>query len=254
MKEMRRAAQKGQALLIVLLVTAVALTVGLAAVSRSVTDVQISKEEEEAVRAFSAAEAGIEEVLGSLPELEGYSGNLGEGLEVAASAETGGESGFETGPVAEGEVVEVNLEGSGLTASQIDVCWNGEGALEIVIIKEESGEDKIEKGVYGGSFEGAESGNCGSSLSGVDTRVRVAIPTGGGVTPIAMRIRPLQEDSYIVLRPTEGGLPSQHYVIESTGRVVETGVTRKIRVTRAIKPALPAFFDYALFSGGVLVK
>ena len=55
--------QSGQALLIILLVMAVGLTVALAIVSRSVTDIRISRQEEESARAFSAAEAGIEQAL-----------------------------------------------------------------------------------------------------------------------------------------------------------------------------------------------
>ncbi|OGM05203.1 hypothetical protein A2125_01725 [Candidatus Woesebacteria bacterium GWB1_43_5] len=55
--------QKGQALLIVLLSMAVILTVVLSILGRSVTDVTITSREEEAIRAFSAAEAGIEEGL-----------------------------------------------------------------------------------------------------------------------------------------------------------------------------------------------
>ncbi|MBN1168786.1 hypothetical protein JXA63_02750 [Candidatus Woesebacteria bacterium] len=55
--------QSGQALLIVLLVMAVALTVVMSSVSRSVTDISVSEVEKDSSRAFSAAEAGIEEAL-----------------------------------------------------------------------------------------------------------------------------------------------------------------------------------------------
>src|SRR3990170_3028399 len=55
--------QGGQALLIVLLAMAVMLTVVLSVASRSVTDVTVTTYEEDALRAFSAAEAGIEEKL-----------------------------------------------------------------------------------------------------------------------------------------------------------------------------------------------
>ncbi len=55
--------QKGQALLIILLVMAVILTIALSIASRSVTDISISKQEDDASRAFSAAEAGIEQAL-----------------------------------------------------------------------------------------------------------------------------------------------------------------------------------------------
>lgn len=54
---------KGQALLIVLLSLAVVLTIVLFIVSRSITDISISTKEENSLRAFSAAEAGIERAL-----------------------------------------------------------------------------------------------------------------------------------------------------------------------------------------------
>src|SRR3972149_445322 len=55
--------QTGQALLIVLLTMTVVLTIVLSVVSRSVTDISITSYEEDAQRAFNAAEAGIERVL-----------------------------------------------------------------------------------------------------------------------------------------------------------------------------------------------
>jgi len=55
--------ESGQALLIVLLSMAVILTVVLSILSRSILDVAVSTGEEEALRAFSAAEAGIERGL-----------------------------------------------------------------------------------------------------------------------------------------------------------------------------------------------
>ncbi len=55
--------QRGQALLIVLLSMAVILTVVLSVLSRSVTDIAVTSRGEEAIRAFSAAEAGVEQAL-----------------------------------------------------------------------------------------------------------------------------------------------------------------------------------------------
>lgn len=57
--------ERGQILLITVLVMIIALTVGLSVASRSITSLRISTEEENSVRAFSAAEAGIEQVLKS---------------------------------------------------------------------------------------------------------------------------------------------------------------------------------------------
>ncbi|MDP3994288.1 MAG: pilus assembly PilX N-terminal domain-containing protein [bacterium] len=53
----------GQALLLVLLSMAVALTLVLSVLSRTISDVKISSQDENSQRAFSAAEAGIEQAL-----------------------------------------------------------------------------------------------------------------------------------------------------------------------------------------------
>ncbi len=55
--------QKGQALIIILLIMSVLLTVVLSVVSRSITEVGVTSYEENALRAFSAAEAGVERAL-----------------------------------------------------------------------------------------------------------------------------------------------------------------------------------------------
>jgi hypothetical protein len=58
-----RKRQEGQALLVVVLVMAVSLIVVLSIASRSTTDVTVTTYDENRLRAFSAAEAGVEEAL-----------------------------------------------------------------------------------------------------------------------------------------------------------------------------------------------
>lgn len=53
--------QRGQVLIVVIMTLLVVSVVVLAAASRSITDVKISQTSEESARAFSAAEAGVEE-------------------------------------------------------------------------------------------------------------------------------------------------------------------------------------------------
>jgi hypothetical protein len=55
--------QRGQALLIVLLVLSVALTVVLSIASKSVTEITVTEYQENSARALSAAEAGVEESI-----------------------------------------------------------------------------------------------------------------------------------------------------------------------------------------------
>lgn len=78
--------QKGQALLIVILVSLVLLTIGFSVVQQNIDETRITKLEEDNKRALAAAEAGIESLLqsnnksvtigknGVLPDLEGIEG------------------------------------------------------------------------------------------------------------------------------------------------------------------------------------
>src|SRR3989344_7210327 len=62
-------AQRGQVIVILLLLMLAALSIGLAVTQRSVTDVTTSTQTEQSSRAFSAAEAGLEKALsGSLDQ------------------------------------------------------------------------------------------------------------------------------------------------------------------------------------------
>jgi len=60
---MNRKQFSGQTILLVVLTLAVVLTLILSVISRSITDVKVTSVEEESLRAFSAAEAGIERHL-----------------------------------------------------------------------------------------------------------------------------------------------------------------------------------------------
>src|ERR1039457_1993808 len=57
--------QKGQILLIVVLIMVTSLTIGLAVAARSITNVRTSQDSANSEKAFSAAEAGVEQTLTS---------------------------------------------------------------------------------------------------------------------------------------------------------------------------------------------
>jgi len=73
--------QSGQALLLVLLSMAVVLTVVLSVLSRTITDITVTTKEEEALRAFAAAEAGIERAL----IIGSNAGEFGDGASFTAT-------------------------------------------------------------------------------------------------------------------------------------------------------------------------
>jgi hypothetical protein len=63
MLQVSKNSQKGQMLLIVVLVMVVALSVGLSIASRSITNLRITSEQANSQKAFTAAESGIEEAI-----------------------------------------------------------------------------------------------------------------------------------------------------------------------------------------------
>lgn len=70
-------------------------------------------------------------------------------------------------------------------------------------------------------------------------------------SPVLLRIRTLYNNSSqpVGVLPEAGrALPQQGFLVESSGST-DSGVTRKLRVIQPY-PALPAIFDYVLFSGG----
>ena len=136
---MTRNRESGQALVLVLLSLSVVLTVVLFILARSVTDVTVSSRQEESVRAFSAAEAGIERalVVGS-----GFGatdiGNASYTTSVTDFALGGNDMNFPT-LISSGDTVTtwfVSHDADGnlgcgslpcFTGSQMKVCWGNPG-------------------------------------------------------------------------------------------------------------------------------
>lgn len=188
----RKNNQKGQALLLVLLSMSVVLTVVLSIVSRSILDVAVTTGEEEALRAFSAAEAGVERalIIGS---------DIGK-TNIGDAEFTTGVSGFASGV---GEFVHpVNIfSGESLTAWFVDhdtdgnlecspskpcftgrtikICWGKEGssfsdaitpAMEVSVVYAETpgvyGTIKIARAVFDPNTARRGSNNFGSTDAG----------------------------------------------------------------------------------------
>ena len=125
----------GQALIVVLLVVGVALTVGLAIVARSVTEVSVSTVQDESARALSAAEAGIEQSLGGVITGSGAGsvGTVGDAFTVQSNSSSGITSYVYPEELVAGDTatmaVDAGFLGGGKT---IRLCWGGNGAIEVM--------------------------------------------------------------------------------------------------------------------------
>lgn len=235
----------GQITLVALLVMVVLLTVGLAVVSRSVTDIRISKEAEESARAFSAAEAGIEDLLKE--DLVGlpYVGDIYQGstqvggLTVGYSVER--TNSFQT-KIAQNDVAEVKLDG--FTGTGVEVDWRNSG-LELSLIYQSGGYKIARWALYNGP-------SCGENFTVVPSG-RFPIDFSAYSSPKVLRIRPICAETTVTVSGVGAPLPDQFYIIRSSATVPEGGQTRSIELTKSL-PLLPPIFDYVLFSGGGLIK
>lgn len=274
--------QKGQALLIVLLVMVVGLTIGLSLATRSVTDIKISTQLEESSRAFSAAEAGIESALKGEVATGACSGDVAVTSNVTYNAcvETAGgtASPLSLGKIGIADTYTVWLTSHDLAGNleigetydyggaSIDVCWQqAEGTVKpametTVVYKDVANNYQIWRGAYDpedtdpgrrpvNHFQDTDDAiTCGATGY---YGIRISSPFDPSNVVIAMRVRPFYTDANVIIAPVGADLPSQGLLIISTGRLGDT--LRKVQVIQSY-PQLPAIFDYVLFSGNTLCR
>lgn len=285
---------EGQALIIILLVLAVASTIVLSLISRTTTDIAITTKEKEASRAFSAAEAGVEEALVGGPS----SGTLpgGETYQVQVGAVAEGATDF---PIPQkllaGETLPVwfvshaddgTLTCSGkpcFAGSTIKLCWGDEGtdpnsstapALEVAVLYAATpgnyGTIRVARTPYdpnsarrsSNNFSAPDTGSC--TISGVNYAFgkNVNFSDLGIPSSVYNTANGLQTARLRLFYNTD----SSHSVGVNVGnplpaqgtRIESTGLaeqsTRKVEVFE-LYPDLPPIFDFAVFGGsGDLTK
>ena len=274
MRQIKNIFQKGQIGLIVVLIVAVGLTIGLAIVSQSVTDISVSETEEKSLRAFNAAEAGIEEIL----RRESLVGGISEDIEVTddlTAAVTVEERRTQSVVLGRNEAIEVPLLGA--TTSRLKISWvdtndseqnpgtctesEAPASLEIIRIRNESGQIVPYRYLYN-ACDALDSINNFSNIlgdspglqDGEEPYLKQIIFTNidgddsDGIYDSVMRIRTFYNKASVAIVDPDGeGLPVQEYQIVSSTSI-ESGETRSVEVTRSIE-AWPPIFDYVLFSG-----
>lgn len=273
----------GQSLLVILLVMAVILTIGLAVVSYSITDIKISQQEEESARAFSAAEAGIEESLrvgaATSATVGEITANVTEAIQGGGEDFNFGESKFPSGELANVWLIGHTEEGALDPAisfpynGQIKICWGEETtlgsstpALELALVYQNvGGEYKVVRQGYdpvNGRTVGfdesldKDGGNCDSNLAfGKDISLDSgAFNLTASDKPYLLRLKLLyNSDLQPIAVQTNSNLPEQGKCYESSATVQVSGITRKIRQCQFFQ-APPEIFDYVLFSTSDLVK
>jgi len=275
--------QSGQVLLIVVLVAVISLTVGLAAVSRSITNTRVSTEESNSQKALSAAEAGLEAQIQkanetpdeNMPELNGnFEGSAK--YTATSTKKNGPEVVFNDYkvPVSKSEGADVWLSlypdftfPTPAISPELDIYWknadsnscgtgaNANPAIEIVVLRGPDKNDPILdryavdscRGRGNGFVAPTQDGNL-TPITGKPTyvynhRFRIGPINNGYI----VRIIPIYNDALIAVKTVGGvSLPGQGFDIVSEGTSGET--TRKVKVFQSFPTVPIEIFPYNLFN------
>src|SRR3989338_2211990 len=268
---------RGQVVLILVLLTVVGLTIGLSLIFRTITDVRISSQIEQSSRAFSAAEAGIETALSSNIAV-GPTGtvNLPGATANYAVKTVGDNSEILLLPLTQkGDTQNIwlirhkeddTLEETGYSYSEhqtLEICWGSQSgtfpAMMITLFYKEGGQYKIAKKVYdpgeGNQFLPADKLGpyCGTDwpfrkliVAATDTdSASDDFGIASSSRLLLMRLQPVNNETSIAVKPS-ASLPVQGRVITSIGQT-NTNIVRKIQVNQSY-PVLPTLLDFSFFS------
>lgn len=259
---------KGQVALIVLLVSAVVMTLGLSAAKRTVVDTKVETDQGQLKQAFNAAESGIEYFLGTGKTVFTSSDNvsradisvknIGAGTTVNFDEFTLPNNSLQYWLVAhndDGTIKYSEYYGGDTLSLCIDSTFNG--ALKVDYFSRVGGAYKVKRSGYNVNSNGYVTGytdKLGLSAGGCVSGYReLSLETGlTGTTPLFVNIKPMKNGSKFYLLGDGGSsnFPVQGVELSSTGRVgdVNTGVNRKLSVSRIYQ--VPGFALEAITSFG----
>jgi Tfp pilus assembly protein PilX len=276
--------QKGQILLIVVLVVVIASTVGLSLASRSITSLRATTEEADSQKALAAAEAGIERsiqgnvaiaktnVLDSTSRKN--SNYYTEVIQVSSSSfMLNGGNAISKDEGADIWFVDHNADGSLNYSSTVtfnnylnlywgttsEVCGTSTApaALEIIVVtRSAAGDVKSYRYAYdscsrGNNFTSASSGTFSFRGQNFGNRTPEPDLAAGLSNIVLVRVVPLYKDTVIGVSACSyagvgcTALPLQGYIINSTGTSGQAN--RKITVFKGFPQTYLPYMSYGLF-------
>jgi hypothetical protein len=283
--------ESGQALLITLLIISIATTVALALIGRTTTDTSMSRQVEDSSRAFSAAEAGIEEVLktGVVPggaQILNAAGQSGASYNVQQFTMGGGTGKYILPEITKRDqtasvwLSSHNANGtldtnpaSGLpryTTDTLDMCWSAANdpavIATVLYYRNSTGTFQVAKAAYdttvsgrGNSFTAIAPNTCAAQAGYYGTRLTfstLGINLVGGDVLLVLRLRPTYADAQLLVATTGvSALPLQGNRWDSTGTIGagDATVSRKVVVYQQYRTA-PTIFDAAIYSQNTIIQ
>lgn len=273
--------QKGQILLITLLVLTVATTIALSLIGRATIDLSMSNQLEESTRAFNAAEAGVEQALKSGLGTSGQPVVLTPGITYNVDVTSIGghpnevyqlphqtpQNVTETIWMVRHDTATGSLDETPFyTSPSIELCWSRETAPNpaaglVVSVLYKEGDDDSYKAARMAIDPNAATNNNNFDSTGITVNgcglgyyhKQIVFGSFGMTmtgaladTLLAFRIRPVYADTTIALDGTPTGVPQQGNEISSTG-LTGTGVSRKVVVFQQYRAPL-SIFDSVIYS------
>lgn len=256
--------QKGQTLLIIVLIMVVALTVGLSVASRTITNLRNTREQASSQKALSAAEAGIEQAIksgasvgGSFSENTTYTTTVGQVLGTSPFLLNGG------GKISKNDatyiwVTPYSTNPANLWqnpwSGNIIVYWGdssgdcSNAAVEVAVISGSVASPVMTRFAYDpcsarrgtNNFSNTTASN--TTIQGIRFYYQRSISISNA---LLVRVNPLYAES-VIGASGSNALPQQGITVTSTG-TSDDKTQRKITVFQGY-PEVPAeFFPYILF-------
>jgi len=260
--------QSGQIGIIVVLIMVVLLTIGLSLASRTTKEVALSTQEEESTRVFNAAEVGVEQALSSDLSFAGdvftsspitpagsnttvtYTINKQYQLEMQVFQGVSSmiqltDAAHPTPPSS--LLVDWSLENSCATQSPASLL------VSVYSINKAASPPDVK--VRYETYEACSRPNnfsttgVGAGQNGYFKRATIALAANDNF----IRIKPVYNDTKMLVQPSSGQMPVQSYAIRSSGSNNAGNENRNVQVVRSL-PTAPSILDYVLFSGNTIVK
>lgn len=263
----------GQVLLIVIITMIVALTAGLSIASRTITNLKLSKQNEDSQRAFQAASAGIDKYINASSGTNLVNTLNNSKFTTTITTVNGANLSLNNGsPVDQDRGIDVWLStypnyAAPLYNGTITLYWgssnqtncgsgftvNTRPAIEVVIVSGSVAVPTVKKYVYDFCSNTGGSGRISSTListSGAGGAFNGVTYTNSGTTPVItngliMKVIPLYNSSIVGLQGS-APFPSQGKIIQSTGTSGESA--RKIIYYESYPQIPNEIFPYAILS------
>lgn len=265
----RYSRQSGQIGIIVVLIMVVLLTIGLSLASRTTKEVILATQEEESTRVFNAAEVGVEQALSTNLQFAGdvftSSPITPTGSNTTVTYTINKQYQLEM-QIFQGVSATIQLTDTTHPAppasllidwsKEVDCSTQSPAALLVSIYAVDRTVTPADVKVRYETYE-----PCGRA-NGFGTGLSVAVDVNGyrnhATIPLAakdtfLRIKPVYNDTKMLVRPSSGQMPVQSYNIRSSGNNNSGTENRNVQVVRSL-PTAPSIFDYVLFSGTTIVK